>query len=409
MFVNLKIKNIGGIKEMIDLNFISKSRNREESKTCVKTPDGIFINKQIVFIGSNASGKSSILRAIGEVGDFILATIYRKKILENIENNDDIIELKKFLTQISVIKQNVNNYDEPSFFQADMFINGEGETTTGYYKYELEFDKNMEKNGVIREILTYRPTYNSKKVTIITDKENIKESQVGYLNLYANNLGVDLDKKKYIDTFVDHYTKFSTFIQANSFQFEMDNDILEWIKSNPKEVLELVKIFDRNIIDVEIVKNKFDREVIYFITDMQQKLEYDDLSNGTRKMLVVIYEILKTIKSNGVCLIDEIEMGLYKELVSLILKTFYLEDNFSQLIFTSNYPEIIDEKFKFDQVFCLKKEYDTTVVTKLKDYILEDGSKVRADMSLAKAYASGKITLHPSEKNIEKFLNSVKN
>ena len=79
MFVNLKIKNIGGIKEMIDLNFISKSRNREESKTCVKTPDGIFINKQIVFIGSNASGKSSILRAIGEVGDFILATIYRKK------------------------------------------------------------------------------------------------------------------------------------------------------------------------------------------------------------------------------------------------------------------------------------------------------------------------------------------
>ena len=86
-----------------------------------------------------------------------------------------------------------------------------------------------------------------------------------------------------------------------------------------------------------------------------------------------------------------------------------MEDNFSQLIFTSNYPEIIDEKFKFDQVFCLKKEYDTTVVTKLKDYILEDGSKVRADMSLAKAYASGKITLHPSEKNIEKFLNSVKN
>ena len=29
MFANLKIKNIGGIKEEIDMNFISKSRNKE--------------------------------------------------------------------------------------------------------------------------------------------------------------------------------------------------------------------------------------------------------------------------------------------------------------------------------------------------------------------------------------------
>lgn len=408
MFVNLKIKNIGGIKEMIDMNFISKSRNREDTKTCIKTPDGIFINKQIVFIGSNASGKSSILRAIAEIGDFICATLYRKKILENIENTDDIVELKRFFAQMSVIKQNVNALEQNSFFQADMFIRSEDGDTTGYYKYELEFDSNMEKDGVIKELLTYRPTYNSKKVITVVETKNIKESQVGYLSLYANNLGLGINKTKYINTFVNHYTKFSTFIQASSFQFEFDSDILNWSKSKPQEVLALVRIFDKNITEIEIMKGKYNRDMVYFLTETNQKLEYDDLSNGTRKMLVVIYQILKTIKANGVCLIDEIEMGLYKELVTLILKTFYMEDNFSQILFTSNYPEIIDENFKFDQVFCLKKEYDTTVVTKLKDYIFEDGSKIRADMSLSKAYTSGKISLHPSKENIDEFVNNIK-
>ena len=179
------------------------------------------------------------------------------------------------------------------------------------------------------------------------------------------------------------------------------------INKNPKDVINLVKIFDKNITEVEIKKDiKTHRQIAFFITETGEKLQYEELSNGTRKMLVVIYKIIQTVKSNGVCLIDEIEMGLYKELVNFILKIFYIEKNYSQLIFTSNYPEIIDEKFKYDQIFCLTKEYDTTKVTKLMDYKF-DGKKVRVDMNLSKAYKGGKITLHPSEEKIDEFIRYI--
>ena len=41
------------------------------------------------------------------------------------------------------------------------------------------------------------------------------------------------------------------------------------------------------------------------------------------------------------------------------------------------------------------------------DYTLEDGKKIRVDMSLAKAYANGKISLHPSKENIEEFVKNI--
>ena len=407
MFVNLKIKNIGGIKEEIDMNFISKSRNKETLESCIKTEDDIYINKQIVFIGSNSSGKTSILKAISEIGNFICAVIYRKKFLETIENKDYIGDIRRFLTQMSVIKQNINCKEETSYFEADMYIKGKDDNTTGYYKYELEFDKDIEIKGALKEILTYRKTYRSKKEKIIINKQGIKESQVGYIWLYGNNMDIDKDIFEYVNMFVNHYTKFSTFIQADSFEFEMDMPIIDWINKNPKDVINLVKIFDKNITEVEIKKDiKTHRQIAFFITETGDKLQYDELSNGTRKMLVVIYKIIQTVKSNGVCLIDEIEMGLYKELVNFILKIFYIEKNYSQLIFTSNYPEIIDEKFKYDQIFCLTKEYDTTKVTKLMDYKF-DGKKVRVDMNLSKAYKGGKITLHPSEEKIDEFIKYI--
>lgn len=407
MFVNLKIKNIGGIKELVDMNFISKARNKEQLNTCIKTPDDIYINKQVVFIGSNASGKSSVLKAIAGIGNFICAPIYRKRILEDIEANDNLSELKKFLTQLSIIKRNINATNEKSYFEADMFISSKDPSTTGYYKYQLDFDNNIENDGVISEILTYRASYKSKKETVIVKKNNVKDSHVGYLYLYANNLGTDEKIIKHVNEFVRHYTKFSSFIQASSFEFDIDRAIVEWVKKQPNEVIKLVNIFDKNIDSVEIIKEKNEREIIYFKTKDNMKLSYDDLSNGTKKMLVVIYQILQTVKENGVCLIDEIEMGLYKELVNLILRIFYIKNNYSQIIFTSNYPEIIDNKFKYDQVFCLKKEYDTTKITRLMDYTLEDGKKMRVDMSLAKAYANGKISLHPSKENIEEFVKNI--
>lgn len=407
MFVNLKIKNIGGIKELVNMNFISKSRNKENTSSCIKTPDGIYVNKQIAFIGSNASGKSSILKAISSIGNFICATFFRKKILESLESSDDINEVKKFLNQLSIIKNNINTPDEQSYYEADMFIKGD-EATTGYYRYELKFDNKMNEDGVISEILSYRSSYVSKKERILVKKQKVKESQVGYLYMYANNIGIDDDTTKYINTFVNHYIKFSSFIGADSLDFEIDNKIVQWVKKQPEEAIRVVKIFDKNINRVELIKDKNDNEKIYFFTEQNNKLQYDELSNGTRKILVVIYEIIQTVKNNGVFLIDEIEMGLYKELVNFILKVFYIENNYSQIILTSNYPEIIDSKFKYDQVFCLKKEYDTTEVIKLKDFVLQDGKKIRVDMSLAKAYTSGKITLHPSEESIAEFIKLIK-
>jgi hypothetical protein len=58
MFTKICIDNVYGIYNPICLEFISKSRKKDETNAIAKTRDNIYINKLNGIIGGNASRKN---------------------------------------------------------------------------------------------------------------------------------------------------------------------------------------------------------------------------------------------------------------------------------------------------------------------------------------------------------------
>lgn len=107
MFTKIFIDNFLDISEPIMLDFISQSRNKDTLNSVIKIEEGIYINKLIGIIGGNASGKTSILRAINMIGQLLVSPIIQfdindkmnsiKELLEKDNNFDDRKKLWKCL------------------------------------------------------------------------------------------------------------------------------------------------------------------------------------------------------------------------------------------------------------------------------------------------------------------------
>ena len=91
------------------------------------------------------------------------------------------------------------------------------------------------------------------------------------------------------------------------------------------------------------------------------------------------------IYSNGVILIDELNVKLHPLLLKFIIDLFYNNDSTAQLIYTTHDTTLMDKKFfRRDQIwFVQKDELGHSDLCALSDY------KVRSDASFEKDYLSG--------------------
>ena len=71
MILRIKLSNIAGIKDEMDLNFIATKTDKKNINSVYITEDNIWINRLIGIIAGNAHGKSTILNAIASIGSFI--------------------------------------------------------------------------------------------------------------------------------------------------------------------------------------------------------------------------------------------------------------------------------------------------------------------------------------------------
>ena len=71
MYVYLKIDNICGIDKEIKIDFLAEPRKRTKKETVVEIEQGKHLNKITGILGCNASGKSSIIKAITAIDYFL--------------------------------------------------------------------------------------------------------------------------------------------------------------------------------------------------------------------------------------------------------------------------------------------------------------------------------------------------
>ena len=412
MFSNVYLKNIEGITE-VNLNFVTKSRTKESLNTALETKDGIFINRQLAIIGPNASGKTSTLKAISNISSFIILPVFLNKIMFKLSDKiEDAEVLKDAIYQMTKVKRNVNARNEESIFSIEIYIDTDDEETTGYYEYILKFTGELFDKEIDYEELNFRSKYNSKKKLEISKKEKIKNSQVGYIYTFLNNFDEKNVNFKYIKTFGDYIVK---NIDSDFFDTDDDSLVKDFLKNEPEKARMIINLVDPEIVDIR--HKKIDRLLrnknlkFTFITKTGNELEYEQLLKGTKKILIVISKVLTSLENNMVILIDEIESNINKKMVDIIFKLFYSRKSKSQIIFTSNYPSIIPDNFKNDQIYILKRINGKISAQRVIDYKNSDGKKLRQDVSFSRAYFAGKLDdkkeVIENEKRIDEILKKL--
>lgn len=434
MFTKIFIDNFLGISSPIELNFIAKSRGKDNNNSVAKTVDGMYINKMIGIIGGNASGKTSILSALNIIGGLLVQPILQFNIedklkeLEKLISDDTNPENRKIIHRviedynsgIDIRFQNLKRKNDNSIFEIEMYIESENDKLTGYYTYIIVLS-GLEK-CIKNEILRYRKTYKQKNKDIV-NIVNSKEGQVYYINRYFKNITdinnekkEQLEKKyKYINCFITHYIKNSATISTDSENNYKELKFIDWYKKNPDVFTTLARIVDTKICDVIVEKDARNEELLFVLRD-GSKITRNMLSKGTDRFLNLIRYVNDIIEKNGVLIVDEIEQNLHKDLVGLIINMFSNNNNSnSQIIFTTLSPDIFDvldennkKVFKQDMIYILDSISNTIKIDKLMDLKI-DGQRVKGDASVSNLYRDKKIARHPDVEQINLFLNNFKN
>ena len=109
------------------------------------------------------------------------------------------------------------------------------------------------------------------------------------------------------------------------------------------------------------------------------------LSSGTVKGMITFTLAQKVLKNGGYLVVDEIENHFNKEIVSTLMR-FFMDSKLNKkggaLIFTTHYPELLDEYDRNDSVY-ITRNLDGITVENLTNILK------RSDIKKSDAYQSG--------------------
>lgn len=426
MILKIKLCNVAGIKNNIELNFFASKKDKKNIKSVFINKDKIWINRMIGIIAGNAHGKTTILDALASVGSFIELPLEKKNLpsLNDFEMKEYKEEYKEKIfqqmvseyTSLELLDGNKLNYGKNSKIEIEMYIQTDDDSTNGYYKYLLEYNDKYKTEGIKQEALYYKNKYN-KEYNKIFEIFDSFESEIGYKIAYeknyineliSNNISTaDFEKKiKYYKTFIKHYNKDSHIICADNYvfpEFYLANKLKKY--DDMESLLQFVRLADDNIKDIFIMKDEKNNPRLMFKYD-DFNLNYTKISTATQKLVAMAYSILDSNKYNGVLLIDEFDNSLNLEISKFLIELFAKKENsMAQIIFTTNNPEIL-ENLRRDQIFLiLKEKYELNAINFYNFIDPATKRRVRKDFSFIKAYKKNVIDNFPSE-ILKKQINS---
>lgn len=418
MIINFSVQNFGSIKDKQTLSFEATKSTHLEN-TYVVHIGGLRLLKVAMIYGANASGKTTVLKAL----DFL-----RGLVLEPEDKKTDELHFDPFLFDIKTPKQ--SSIISIEFLQHEI-----------KYFYEIEFSK----KAVLREELYFhnpnkanifkRKTDLLSQYTQITFGNKIKNDKSFAKNLQANTLWNNTVLGGYLKTNID---------------FQELHEVLEWFESylNPLiyggtkleefvtskidkaevskiDVVNILKKADLNISDIVIKKKDVPQKFLDFLKmiegdDAIKELEEQGKtqttvvdfehtvnnrkfslpleleSQGTKRYYGFAGILALLLKNPTAFAIDELEASLHPDLYLHFLLSFLLNSKKSQLITTTHNREIFNNRdiFRNDAIwFTNKDENCATELYSLSDF---DSSTVRNTTNIFNAYKSGKLNATPN-------------
>ncbi len=404
MILEIRLNNFFSIMDEVVLdmqaaNIQSKKAKGLKSNTC--ECGGVKVLKTVAIYGANASGKSSIIKAIRAC----VAMIY------NSHNHNEN-------TVFPFVPFKFGGMDKPSTFFIRFLMEG----------IEYEYSFTLTQTEIIKESLYYYP--NGRRSMVFTRDEGKgpeKRDIYEFKSVIRRPMDVVANTSQKT-LFISRASQMDREIAQKVFRYFNEQFILNFFNYNPialkkmlednhDQLLQVLHIADSDIVNISsrhelrpyttAVFDPQNNNNILSVDDIQKPqliittyhrsnpdVAFDfntEESDGTQRLFFMMLTILDIVKNNKILLVDEIEASLHTKLVEYIISLFN-NSNCAQLIYTTHNTYLLnDNKIRKDQVYFTNKRADGST----DFYSLFDYKDFRDGMDIEKAYLQGRFDAIP--------------
>ena len=382
------IQDMPRFKGNIDIDFITKQRVAEDDQeklfnTFSNNSTSIYTNQAISFIGLNASGKTTILKAISFVINLLnneaLNNIKSKEILNDLSDNEKV--------KIT------------SFFYNDNSV----------YKLETHIEKRVNQVDNESKLIITEERLWEKDATKVKTKKSLFEFNDSDIRIERN------EKEQFLLNDVSVMIAINKEKQSN---FPL-RDMLMWTNHNMLNILgkfpkELLTFLDPSIeyFKCDIRKKPADIRLKFYESEeiiLNNPSEIEKyLSSGTIKGINVFMNALLCFMEGGYLIVDELENHFNEEIVTTLVRFFMnpnVNRNGATLIYSTHYSELLDEYDRNDCIYIVRNRGG--IYTENLSLILK-----RNDIKKSEAYESGylegTVPIYESYMALKKVLSSVR-
>ena len=382
------IQDMPRFKGNIDIDFITKQRVAEDDQeklfnTFSNNYTSIYTNQAISFIGLNASGKTTILKAISFVINLLnneaLNNIKSKEILNDLSDNEKV--------KIT------------SFFYNDNSV----------YKLETHIEKRVNQVDNESKLIITEERLWEKDATKVKTKKSLFEFNDSDIRIERN------EKEQFLLNDVSVMIAINKEKQSN---FPL-RDMLMWTNHYMLNILgkfpkELLTFLDPSIeyFKCDIRKKPADIRLKFYESEeiiLNNPSEIEKyLSSGTIKGINVFMNALLCFMEGGYLIVDELENHFNEEIVTTLVRFFMnpnVNRNGATLIYSTHYSELLDEYDRNDCIYIVRNRGG--IYTENLSLILK-----RNDIKKSEAYESGylegTVPIYESYMALKKVLSSVR-
>ncbi len=358
--LKIAVSGLPLFRENCEIDFLGTQRvsaDNAEKMNCIFSSgeQNFYQNNVLSFIGINASGKTSVLKLItfvcGLLNNEAINNIPCREILEGLDNvNESTFDIFFFANNNSVNLLHT------------VIVN-----TNGKFCIKDEFLK-------------------TKTVAKIKSKANV---------LNFDSCQTIITRKNDEDFLLDDVSIMVAFNKRNKEKITI-SDMLQYTNINKLSIsedcpAELIAFFDPSIEYLHINKTgkepdirlKFKNSSEIILNQAEELNRY--LSSGTIKGINTFFCAMKTFKTGGYLIIDELENHFNHEIVSTLIR-FYMDKKVNPygatLIFSTHYAELLDEFERNDNIYIMRN--DNGITAENLASILK-----RNDIKKSEAYQSG--------------------
>ena len=396
---SLRIKNFFSINDEVTLDFKASPYNIENNLERLFEFNGEYYNKIISLYGANASGKTTVLKAITALSF-------------NISNQND----KLFFT---TFKNKFSSLEDSSKIGITfvLFLNDEFQK----FFYEIEFESiNYENIGICNEKLL-KIEANEKKILIDRRNKVVQNIDDNIIKAILGSLSTQksliqelykFEDEKNLEKIYNFFTHvaassnmeiYNTQLGILSYRYE---DIAYWL-DNYSVDSELEKFYisffnsiGLDIVKIEIKYKEFDIKKkefkgidIFHNVNLDEPLKIELESDGTQMLMKVLLDIYKAKVLGVVLVLDELDSSIHPVLMPIIINL--LIENDIQIIYSTH--NIYNMQFlQNDEIFLIEK--DSNHKTTIKP--VKNNPNIKGYKNLLTLYENGYLGGLPNVKEI---------